>query len=27
VFRDRGRFAGNCSLVCHGVVHDQAGYR
>jgi predicted CXXCH cytochrome family protein len=26
VFEDKGRFTGNCSLVCHGVVHDRAAY-
>ncbi len=26
VFEDRGRFAGSCSLSCHGVAHDRAAY-
>jgi len=26
VFRDSGTFAGSCTLVCHGVVHDDLSY-
>ncbi len=25
-FRDTGTFSGSCSLVCHGVAHDEAAY-
>lgn len=25
-FRDRGRFAGSCTLVCHDSVHDERSY-
>jgi predicted CXXCH cytochrome family protein len=25
-FRDLGRYSGNCTLTCHGVEHDEAGY-
>ncbi len=25
-FRDRGRFAGSCTLVCHGSLHDNRTY-
>jgi predicted CXXCH cytochrome family protein len=26
LFDDRGSFSGNCTLVCHGVVHDGLSY-
>jgi predicted CXXCH cytochrome family protein len=26
VFRDTGGFSGSCTLVCHGVVHDNTAY-
>jgi hypothetical protein len=26
VFEDAGTFSGSCTLVCHGVVHDNASY-
>lgn len=26
-FTDAGSFAGSCALVCHGVVHENLGYR
>jgi predicted CXXCH cytochrome family protein len=26
IFEDTGLFAGNCTLVCHGVAHDRSAY-
>ena len=26
VFTDTGTFSGSCTLVCHGVDHDNASY-